>query len=451
MINLNYKKYIGYFLAGIVGILFIIGLRSASAANPTDLSSSNVNPNFNQVYVTDTLQSKTANVSGDLAVLGSANLAGNIYAMGNIENSNGSVVINDDLVVKNGVNIQEALEVADVVASGDIDMGGDLQVSKTIEAGGELRAKGGIVNPSGDVKINDAFNIDDEFYTGSDISGITPAKGYYTILDRLLAYGVAVFKGSVTFQNDADVKGGLTVGGSAKATGKLSTDSDLIAGGKLGVSGDSVLNGTLKNNASTIKVYDASGVLKEQLTPAPVYIDDDMKVWGNLTSKGAFEAKGKALFSGDTEFSKTLLVPGGIENSAGDVLINDALDVRKGIFNNDGTSLVKFGGASKPMNLQVTGTIKSNGGIGTYSYPSSTVNMKAGFTGTGIASTYCGKSSDILLSCYFSASNKDMKVYALDKTVSGGLKGCYINFNNPTSISQAQSVTVSGICFNSTY
>ena len=96
MINLNYKKYIGYFLAGIVGILFIIGLRSASAANPTDLSSSNVNPNFNQVYVTDTLQSKTANVSGDLAVLGSANLAGNIYAMGNIENSNGSVVINDD-------------------------------------------------------------------------------------------------------------------------------------------------------------------------------------------------------------------------------------------------------------------------------------------------------------------------------------------------------------------
>lgn len=274
MSNINYRKYTSYFLAGVIGILFVIGLRGASAATPTvPPPSGDVTPTFSGL-----------NVNG-------------------------------------GAKIQEALEVADISVSGDIDMAGDLQASKTIEAGGELRAKGGIVNPDGDVKINGALNVNDTMYVGPKIDGLNPTKGEWVIVDRFLATGVASFKGGTTFQNDADVKGGLTVGGSAKATGKLSTDSDLTVGGKLGVTGDSILN-------------------------------------------GAFEAKGKALFSGDTEI-KNLYATGSIQNSAADgfVKIDDELDVRKGIFNNDGTSLIKFGSGSKPTKLDVTGASTLSGNV----------------------------------------------------------------------------------------
>lgn len=315
MTNPNYKKYIGYIGAGIFGVLLVIGLRGASAATPADLPSSNVTPTFSGL-----------NVNG-------------------------------------GAKIQEILEVADISVSGDIDLAGDLQASKTVEAGGELRAKGGIANPDGDVKINDAFNIDDEFYTGADPAAITPVKGYYTILDRLFAFGAAVFKGDVSFQSDAHVTGDVSIAGSANAD-KLSVANNLTVGGKLGVSGDSVLNGTLKNNADTLKVYDANGNLKEQLTPAPFYIDDNMKISGDLNAK-SMQISGKAALSGDTEI-KNAYITGSLQNSAGDgdfVKIDDQLDVRKGIFNNDGTKLIKFGSGSSPMDLSVTGKSTLSGNV----------------------------------------------------------------------------------------
>lgn len=390
MININYKKYIGYFLAGVVGVLFIIGLRGASAANPT------VPP-----------------PTGD------------------------AIPTFSGLTVQNGAKIQGALEVADISASGNIDMSGDLQVSKTVEAGGELRAKAGITNPAETKYGSVAVGLPVEI---TDIQGLKMTKGPLNIkYDELNSSGTP--QSAMIINGLVSIKGGLLTNrcdGSANMDDPTKPSYCMTIGYGDGTPGELAVLWPFTTDVDFRKNI--------KNTKGDVTVNDSLKVTGDINA-ASMQVSGKAAFLGDTEI-KNAYITGSLQNSAatGDYIkVDDALDVRQGIFNNDGTSLVKLGSGTKSMNLQVTGKIKASGGIGTYSGSSATASIAAGKT--GIAATYCPSTADLLLGCYFSANSKDTEVYALDKTISSGKKGCYTNFINSVASS---NVTVSAICFNPT-
>lgn len=300
--HLNYKKYIGYITAGLFGVLLVVGLRGASAANQTDLPSSNVIPN----------------VSG--------------------------------LNVQGGAKIQEMLEVAGVTVSGNIDLSGDLQASKTIQADGELRAKGGIVNPTetkyGSVTVGSPVEI-------TDPQGLNIKNG-------TLDVNQAETDASGNILDALNVDGFVSINKGGLLTTRCNSDSDAepYYCMTIGYTGDDVHTASILVKGP-LKI---AGAVKGP-SADPLTIDDDLDVMGNINGTSV-QISGKASFLGDTEI-KNAYITGSLQNSAADgfVKIDDELDVRKGIFNNDGTKLIKFGSGSSPMDLSVTGKSTLSGNV----------------------------------------------------------------------------------------
>lgn len=353
----NIKKYTAYIIAGAVGVVFIIFWQGASAA-PTAES---VPPIDNTIatfggltvsggakiqetlYVADTFQSKTANISGDLTVTGATNLAGDTYAIGNLN-------------VQNGASVQGMLEVADITSSGDIDMSGDLQVSKTVEAGGELRAKSGITNPAETKYGGVAVGLPVEI---TDPQGLKMTKGPLNIkYDELNSSGTP--QSAMIINGLVSIKGGILTNrcdGSANMADPTKPSYCMTIGYGDGTPGELAVLWPVTTDVDFRKNI--------KNTKGDVTVNDSLKVTGDINT-ASIQVSGKAVFLGDTTEIKNAYITGSLQNSAatGDYIkVDDALDVRQGIFNNDKTKLIKFGSGSSPMDLSVTGKSTLSGSV----------------------------------------------------------------------------------------